>query len=63
MVDYEISDTEIVFHVDMSSDEDFSFDDVSSYTEIIDYDGNGGGKVSYDAKDDISCFISNKLNL
>ncbi len=50
-VDYEISDTEIVFHVDMSSDEDFSFDDVSSYTEIIDYDGNGGGKVSYDAKD------------
>ena len=51
IVDYEISDTEIVFHVDMSSYKDFSFKEVSSYSEIIDYDGNGGGKITYAAAD------------
>lgn len=51
IVDYEISDTEIVFHADMSSYKDFSFKEVSSYSEIIDYDGNGGGMITYAAAD------------
>jgi len=44
---YEISDTEVVFHADMSSYADFSFESVSSYTVSIDYDGNGGERISY----------------
>jgi len=50
-ITYDISDTEIVFHADMSSYKDFSFEAVSGYTTCIDYDGNGGGMISYAVKD------------
>lgn len=48
-ITYDISDTEIVFHADMSSYTDFSFEAVSAYTTCINYDGNGGGMISYAA--------------
>ena len=50
-IPFDISDTEIVFHADMSSYKDFSFEAVFGYTTCIDYDGNGGGMISYAVKD------------
>lgn len=57
-ITYDISDTEIVFHADMSSYKDFSFEAVSGYTTCIDYDGNGGGMISYAVKDVVKCYLA-----
>lgn len=53
-IPYEISDKEFVFHADMSGYDGFSFDAVTSYSEIIDYDGNGGGLITYQVADVVS---------
>lgn len=50
-IPYEMSDTELVFYADMSKYENFSFDAVSSYAEIINYDGDGGAYITYAASD------------
>lgn len=50
-IPFEISDTELVFYADMSEYGDFSFDAVTSYSEIVDYDGEGGAYITYATTD------------